>query len=63
MKKGDRVEMTELAISMGLQGRKDRRVGTVRGVPERDLIRVERDGIKTIDTWYAKFWRLVEPAP
>ena len=56
MKKGQRVEMTEVAIVQGFQGRAINTYGTVVGISEFN-VRVLRDGLKTPDTYCQSFWK------
>jgi hypothetical protein len=55
---GARVTMTEHAIKQGLQGRLNRRTGTVKSCSkELPLIIVQRDGSDYRDRYHPKFWR------
>ncbi len=60
---GDRVEMTDEARAMGLDGRADPGspvLGTVvgfgRGIGK---VRVKLDRLRTVETWSGTFWRVV----
>lgn len=61
---GDRVRMTEKAISAGLHGYKaNRRVGTVRAFPThalaqdpKVLVVIRRDGERSNHTYHMDFW-------
>ena len=58
-KVGDRVTMTPEGLKQGLQGRKNRTEGVVKGVcpyPGTDLISVLRDGMKHVVMYYGGFW-------
>ena len=57
-KKGDRVIMTEQALNMRLQGRKNRRRGIVTGHSRNgEFIRVWRDGLDRGENYAPDFWR------
>ncbi len=56
---GDRVRLSDMGRRV-LRGSAVR-PGTVRGFGQRpDVIRVQRDGLKSIDSYHASFW---EPLP
>ena len=60
-RKGDRVEMTDLALRLGLQRKKNRKTGIV---IEADacmypVVRIKRDGDRQSEKWNKDFWRKV----
>lgn len=65
---GQRVRMSEKAISQHLQGTTDRRTGVVVGFPKfgignvSHLVYVLRDGLRTKDSYHMDFWESVEEA-
>ena len=61
LRSGDKVEMIEDAVKMGLDGRKKSRTGTVVliSVLNPDYIRIRRTGLKQTETWASKFWRRI----
>jgi len=55
-KPGDRVQMSNRALRMGLDGPCKRRIGTVVKIIESDYLSVKRDGILRTELWHQKFW-------
>lgn len=62
LKKGDNVEMTELGIKNGLDGRSLRRTGTVLSDERDGLVWIHRTGDAPMsrDKYSINFWRLAE---
>lgn len=58
MKKGDKVKLTSLGISQGLEGPRNRKTGVVVGVHPMGYVKVLRDGTKTPYRYHQDFWEL-----
>lgn len=60
---GQRVRMTQRALKQGLGGRAKRTngqvLGTVVGHGHILSVRVKRDGLKTVSSYFVGFWRAV----
>lgn len=56
---GMKVRMTQKGIEQRLDGRKQRRTGTVVSIPKENSVRVLRDGLKQPETWHYSFWESI----